>query len=106
MKALRADPEFGPKVALMHEINVEVEKCVEHVMLDIAFSPVIFDGGTTQEDAVAVDYKTTDGRYFIRDDGRGKFRTITAAECQKARARYLVIRGREMQPFYDHFKKA
>lgn len=96
-RALRSDPEFGPKMAEMDEIDREVESCLHCVDLDIAYSPVILGAGTNSRDAVEIDYKGENGKYVISNP----FKTLSEDEVRKARARFLVVRGREMKPAMD-----
>lgn len=98
-RALRADPEFGPKFAEMDEIDKAVADCIDCVDLDIAFTPVILGAGTSTRDAVEIDYKGENGKYVISSP----FKMLTEDEVRKARARFLVVRGREMKPAMDRF---
>lgn len=92
--AIKADPEMGPRWNELEEIDKEVQDAVQYVDLDIAFSPVILHEGGTMEDAVKVDYKGEDGRYVISSP----FKILKEDEMKVARARYLIMRGKAMQP--------
>jgi len=94
---LRKDPEIGPKLSEMEEIDLEVEACLKHVDLNIASSPVILGCRTSTREAVEISYRGEDGRYVIANP----FKMLSEEECKKARARFLVVRGREMRPALD-----
>lgn len=100
--ALRQHHEFGPKLKEIDAQEKEVADAVQHVDLDIEYTPVCLRAGDTTKDAVPVEYKTGDGRYVIKEP----YMLLTADELKVMRARYLIARGREMRPFYDRFFKS
>lgn len=100
-EALRNDPQLGPEFRAMEEIDEEAKRVLEFVELSVAFSPILISGDSTM-DAVKVDYKGTNGKYVIREP----FRMLTEDEVRLARARYLIVNGREQQPVIDRmFRK-
>lgn len=102
MTAIHADPQMGPRLREIDAFEAEVKAAVEHVMLDIAFSPVILKCGGSIEDAVEVEYKAEDGRYIIKEP----FCMLTEDETKLARARFLIARGKAMAPQMERFKSS
>lgn len=95
MKAIReSDPELADRMDAIDEMEEEVKDAMQHVMLDIAYSPVILRPGQGTVDAVEISYKAQGGRYVIKDP----FTVLSTEEVTEARARYLVTRGKEMAP--------
>ncbi len=99
MAAIRNDPELGPRFREIDKIEAEATSCVDCVDLDIAFSPVLMHEGDAMRDAVEVAYKGADGRYVFDSP----FKLVTAEELRVMRARYLVMRGKEMEPAMRRF---
>lgn len=97
MESLRSDPELGPRLKEVDEVEAEVAQVLSCVDLDIAFSPVLVAEGDSMDDAVDVAYKGADGRYVIENP----FNIVPADQLKIMRARYLVTRGRAMQPQFD-----
>ncbi len=99
MKALYDDPEHGPRLRERDALEQEVMDAVECVMLDVAFSPVLLQPGDGTVDAVEIAYKAGGGKYVIKEP----YRVLSTEETKIARARYLVTKGKEMEPFYKRF---
>jgi len=97
--ALRSDPILGPRLQAIDALEAEVAKAVESVDLEIAFSPVIMEPGGTTQDAIEVAYKAADGRYVFDKP----LKVVTAEELKLMRARYLITRGKEMEPMMARF---
>lgn len=97
VSAIEADPELGPRWKEIEALEAEVKAATEHVMLEIAYSPVIMREGGTTRDAVEVAYKSADGRYVFDNP----YKVVTADELKVMRARYLITRGKEMSPAID-----
>lgn len=100
-EAIRNDPQIGPRFRVIEEIEKQAADAVEFVDLSIAFSPVLLSCSDTTDDAVKVAYKGEDGRYVIKDP----FRIVTEDELKLMRSRYLIVNGREKQPFIDRLRK-
>jgi hypothetical protein len=94
-EALRNHPDLGPRYRELEAFDAEVESAVEHVMLDIAYSPILLSGDNLDE-AVEI-YEATDGRYVVRSTGK----VLTVEETKRARARFLCARGKKFQPVID-----
>ena len=97
LDVLRNDPHMGPKIKETEEIESAVKDAVDFIELEIAYSPVIMRPGDTTQDAVKVAYKGRDGRYVITEP----YKVVTADELKVMRARYLVTRGKEIEPTMD-----
>ena len=95
--ALYNHPEIGPILRAGDALEAEVMAAVPAVDLDIAYSPVLMNRGDTLEDARDVGYKAAGGIYVFKEP----FRKVTAEELKVMRARYLIVRGKAMQPHID-----
>lgn len=103
VKAIQSDPELGPRYNELKALDDEVEASAEHVMLEIAFSPVVMSGDDISA-AVKVDYLGQDGKYHIRT-GPSSFEKVAPEDLKRMRARYLILNGRRMQPTLDRLFK-
>lgn len=103
VKAIRKDPELGPRFQELEKLDAEVEEAAQDVMLDIAYSPVVMRGDDIN-DAVEVDYLGQDGKYHIRT-GPSSFTKVEPEALKRMRARYLILNGRRHQPMIDRLFK-
>lgn len=92
--ALRQHPQYGPRIREIEGIEKEVADVIEAVDLDIAFSPVLMNAGDKLENATDVAYKAEDGRYVFDNP----YKVVTADELKVMRARFLIMRGKQMDP--------
>ncbi len=102
IKAIQADPELGPRWNELEALDKEVEAAAQHVMLDIAYSPVVMSGDDIN-DAIEVDYLGEDGNYHIRT-GPSSFEKVPPEKLKLMRARYLILNGRRHQSLIDRFR--
>lgn len=94
LDALRSSPEFASRLREIEEVENKVAEITPHVMLDVAFSPVILRVGGTLEEAVEVHYQGTDGKYYIKEP----YMAVSADDLKVMRARWLYRRDEARRP--------